>query len=666
MLYVPKISTLRLRQASLAALLPLLTLTTQAQSSVTNGLVAYWNFDAKNYKDSVGTFDGTENGANPIAFVDGKTGFGQAIQLDGADQFVEITGRDANYDPDQLAFEGGSVTIAGWFTVGTFDKSWQALIAKGEGSNWRVARNSANPSMSYAGGLTDAVGTTDVTDGNWHHFAAISDAAGAVFGTGIYIDGQLDGTIDGQAALAVNGSNVRIGDNPGATGRNWNGKVDDLAIWNRVLSADEITALYAGGTGKPVSAFFTPVVDTDKDGMPDEWEVKYGLNPNDPTDAAKDCNNNGVTNLDEFKAGLDPCDSTPPSVVSASATGTFDTIKLTFSEILDPAGATNAANYAISPTLAVTNAVYKNKVVTLSTAKQAPATAYTVTITGLKDLSKNQIAAGTKTTVNSYVITTNGVLKFSYYGDATGGESIPGTSIDGLLSDGRYPASPDIVLPVYSLNSRDAFPDDTHENYGATMDGFLTPKESASYNFFLRSDDAGQLWLSTDETEAKLALIAEETGCCQAFLEPDPNQGAAWHDNGSGIGQTTLTPIPLVSGKKYFIRAIYKEGGGGDYGQVAWRKSTDTNAASRLTPISAEFLSSTLALPAPPSGSTGTGPTVSIARSGNSLTIQWAPTGGTLESSPALGSTAAWTAVGTANPATVTIGAANAFYRIRN
>jgi len=509
MLYVTKKTTLRLRQASLAALLPLLALTTQAQSSITNGLVAYWNFNAKNYKDSVGTFDGTENGANPIAFVDGKTGFGQAIQLDGADQFVEITGRDANYDPDQLAFEGGSVSIAGWFTVGTFDKSWQALIAKGEGSNWRVARNSANPSMSYAGGLTDAVGTIDVTDGNWHHFAAISDAAGTVFGTGIYIDGQLDGTIDGQAALAVNGSNVRIGDNPGATGRNWNGKVDDLAIWNRVLSADEIAALYAGGTGKPVSAFFTPVVDTDKDGMPDEWEVKYGLNPNDPTDAAKDCNNNGVTNLDEFKAGLDPCDSTPPSVVSASATGTFDTIKLTFSEILDPAGPTNAANYAISPSLAVTNAAYKNKVVTLSTAKQAPATTYTVTITGLKDLSKNQVAAGTKTTVDSYVITTNGVLKFSYYGDATGGESIPGTSIDGLLSYGRYPASPDLVLPVYSLNSRDAFPDDTHENYGATMEGFLTPKESASYNFFLRSDDAGQFWLSTDETEAKLALIAE-------------------------------------------------------------------------------------------------------------------------------------------------------------
>jgi len=137
----------------LASVPLLLGLTAQAQSSITNGLVAYWNFDAQDFKDSVGTFDGTQNGANPIAFVAGKPGFGQAIQLDGVDQFVEITGRDATYDPDQLAFEGGSISIAGWFTVGTFDKSWQALIAKGEGSNWRVHRRGSGTSMSYAGGV---------------------------------------------------------------------------------------------------------------------------------------------------------------------------------------------------------------------------------------------------------------------------------------------------------------------------------------------------------------------------------------------------------------------------------------------------------------------------------------------------------------------------------
>ena len=55
---------------------------------------------------------------------------------------------------------------------------------------------------------------------------------------------------------------------------------------------------------------------------------------------------------------------------------------------------------------------------------------------------------------------------------------------------------------------------------------------------------------------------------------------------------------------------------------------------------------------------------VRVFASGNNLTIQWSPTGGTLEVSPVLGP-GAWTSAGTTNPATITIGAQNAYYRIR-
>lgn len=40
--------------------------------------------------------------------------------------------------------------------------------------------------------------------------------------------------------------------------------------------------------------------DTDKDGMPDKWEMKKKLNPNDASDGAKDRNGNGYTNLEEY------------------------------------------------------------------------------------------------------------------------------------------------------------------------------------------------------------------------------------------------------------------------------------------------------------------------------------------------------------------------------
>ena len=49
-------------------------------------------------------------------------------------------------------------------------------------------------------------------------------------------------------------------------------------------------------------------VDADNDGMPDAWELKFGLNPNDPADAKEDADGDMFTNLEEFEAKTDPRD----------------------------------------------------------------------------------------------------------------------------------------------------------------------------------------------------------------------------------------------------------------------------------------------------------------------------------------------------------------------
>ena len=43
----------------------------------------------------------------------------------------------------------------------------------------------------------------------------------------------------------------------------------------------------------------TPPIDSDGDGMPDDWERRFGLNPNDASDGKLDANGNGYTNIEE-------------------------------------------------------------------------------------------------------------------------------------------------------------------------------------------------------------------------------------------------------------------------------------------------------------------------------------------------------------------------------
>jgi ELWxxDGT repeat protein len=62
------------------------------------------------------------------------------------------------------------------------------------------------------------------------------------------------------------------------------------------------------------------VVDSDEDGMPDDWEIEHGLNL-DMDDTADDLDGDGVSNLAEFVAGTDP--QSPPSAFQAELDGTF-------------------------------------------------------------------------------------------------------------------------------------------------------------------------------------------------------------------------------------------------------------------------------------------------------------------------------------------------------
>ncbi len=82
----------------------------------------------------------------------------------------------------------------------------------------------------------------------------------------------------------------------------------DLSGANIALNGT-LTGIYRFTFVEDTSTFTVQQIttsDADGDGMPDNWEIAYGLNPNNDADASIDTDGDGLTNLQEFRAGTNP------------------------------------------------------------------------------------------------------------------------------------------------------------------------------------------------------------------------------------------------------------------------------------------------------------------------------------------------------------------------
>jgi len=287
-------------------------------------------------------------------------------------------------------------------------------------------------------------------------------------------------------------------------------------------------------------------------------------------------------------------DLKPPTIRSVVGNDTFDMLTVEFSEAVETNSSAEVLNYSLSGGATVSAVtVISPTVVRLTTSPQTPATSYTLTIENIMDTAFNTSTTGTSRAFTTLDRVAGG-LKFDVW------FGITGTAVGSLLNDPRYPASPDVLAYIREFSSRPVFPDASSMNdYGGRLSGWIVPPETTEYHFFIRSDDNSQLSLSMDDNPANATVIASEGGCCGPFEEPGAPE--------------TSGPILLTGGNRYYIQAIWKEGGGGDYCDVAWRKVGDTNAAISLAFIPgavletyappATFAAPTAVISSPPNGS---------------------------------------------------------------
>ncbi len=131
---------------------------------------------------------------------------------------------------------------------------------------------------------------------------------------------------------------------------------------------------------------------------------------------------------------------------------------------------------------------------------------------------------------------------------------IGGNSVSSLTGSSAYPASPN---QVHTLN-RFEVPDQWGDNYGQRVSGYLIAPRTGDYQFWIHSDDASELWLSTTGSTASKTRIAW-------------TNNATGRDNWTNFASQASVTIPLVAGQRCYIEALHKEGGGDDYMAVAWQ-----------------------------------------------------------------------------------------------
>ena len=261
----------------------------------TLGLVAYYPFDGD-------ADDATTNGNHGTAIntLLATNRFGlaeQAFDFNGS-AYVSVSSQ-----PD-LLFEHGFTTVA-WIKT-SHTRGGVATQNSPAGGNYRYGIDNSGQFL-FSTNPTEHIYSSAVNDNVWHQLVGVYDDVTQTILH--YIDGVLVLSVDGIGPAGLDsGMELIIGDE---NQHNWKfiGLIDDVRIYNRAISSNEVARLYTA-----------PNPDSDSDGMDDAWEMdKFG---NLDQSADGDYDADGRTNAEEEADGTDP--TNPGSTLGLVAYYPFD------------------------------------------------------------------------------------------------------------------------------------------------------------------------------------------------------------------------------------------------------------------------------------------------------------------------------------------------------
>ena len=225
------------------------------EAELTDGLVMYLPFD-EGQGDVAGDLSGNDHNGSLEGPEWTEGAFGKALSFNGEDAFVEVP-----FSDDFLITEG--ITLGAWITANVpFDPQWKGVINAQQSTYGPFLMQTGGDSKAevglfLVGAWTWLRSSQSLEPGVFHHVVAVYDMND---GLHIYFDGELD---DGEGSAGVKpgaideapGESIVVGHNYGYEGRFWDGDIDEVVIYNRALSADEVAQLYLA---PPVAAAVEP------------------------------------------------------------------------------------------------------------------------------------------------------------------------------------------------------------------------------------------------------------------------------------------------------------------------------------------------------------------------------------------------------------------------
>jgi hypothetical protein len=224
-------------------------------------LVAHWTLDEGSgntaYDISGNGLDGTLQG-DP-QWVVGK--IGGALEFDGNGDYIDC-GNDPIFDITE------QITLTVWVNANDMANS-QNNMWLGKGDNAYAIKHQTGNYLEffvYDGSWHSTQYTTNLEslNGEWHHMAGTFDGTELKF----YLDGQLEITLAFEGTIGTAAHPVTIGENSQATGRFFDGMLDDLRIYNHTLTELEILGVMEGSKGYPYALGPVPA---DGDIHADTW-----------------------------------------------------------------------------------------------------------------------------------------------------------------------------------------------------------------------------------------------------------------------------------------------------------------------------------------------------------------------------------------------------------